>query len=312
MQPVVDKAGRPIDRDAYIERQPRIYPELLPRLHSPPRWRAAKREIEAFLTPRGSGRDVQLNRIIDRLKQKDPMMYPRDATAVSSDGQVEHNQQVLDRFVAELVRRHRQAVGDLKIQIARCLGYTSTENAEFSEWLTYQVSRGDTGVALFACGQCSRKPAEVEILADRFLRAFSKQTVGNRLVWLKSLAATLCYRPQATKDIASDRCCAITETCLKQVNDQLNHGTGAYIFRYAALVIVFILRRRAFDNGFLDPDSELAGRVKDTFRRAMKAHQSGRFHVIGGAVDLPRALQQMIDYIDRRGMGSILLATADD
>jgi hypothetical protein len=34
--------------------------------------------------------------------------------------------------------------------------------------------------------------------------------------------------------------------------------------------------------------------------------------VIGGAVDLPRALQQMIDYIDRRGMGSILLATADD
>lgn len=86
----------------------------------------------------------------------------------------------------------------------------------------------------------------------------------------------------------------------------------AYIFRYAALVIVFILRRRAFDNGFLDPDSELAGRVKDTFRRAIKAHQSGRFHVIGGAVDLPRALQQMIDYIDRRGMGSILLATADD
>jgi hypothetical protein len=78
------------------------------------------------------------------------------------------------------------------------------------------------------------------------------------------------------------------------------------------LVIVFMLRRRAYDNGFLDPDSELAGRIKDTFRRAIEAHRSGQLRVIGGAVDLPRALQQMIDYIDRRGMGSILLATADD
>jgi hypothetical protein len=102
------------------------------------------------------------------------------------------------------------------------------------------------------------------------------------------------------------------KTCLDQLTEQLERGSGAYLFRYAALVIVFMLRRRAFDGAFLDPETELAERIKETFRLAITAHEAGEIRVIRGAVDLPRALQQMIDYIDRRGMGSMLLATADD
>ena len=312
MRPVLDEAGQSVNREEYINRQPRIYPELLPRLHSPARWRAVLREIEGFLAPNQLRRDAYLNRIIERLKQKDPTAYPRDATAVSSEGTVSHHQTVLDQFVAVLADQHRRSAAQLKVRITRCLGYTSTNHAEFADWLAHQLSHGDAGDALIACGQCFRKPIHVAILADRFSRAFSRQRIGNRLNWLKALSATLCYRSDATKEIASEHCLAIMEICLKQLNDQLNHGSGAYIFRYAALVIVFMLRRRAHDNGFLAPDSELAGRIKDTFRRAINAHRSGRFHVIGGAVDVPQALQQMIDYIDRRGMGSILLATADD
>lgn len=312
MSPVVDKAGRPVDRDAYIERQPRIYPELRPRLHSPARWKAAQKVIQAFLASSEVGRDLRLHQIKDRLKQKDATRYPRDATAVSSEGQVRQHQDVLDRFVDELVRRHRQGAGDMKILITRCLGYASADNADFADWLTHQISRGDTGVALFACGQCFRKPAHIAILADRFVRSFSRPKVTNRRNWLKSLAAALCYRPDATKELASDRCLAIMETCLAQVTEQLNQRSGAYIFRYAALVIVFMLRRRAFDNAFLSPESDLAERIKNTFRHIIDANKAGRFRVIGGAVDVPRALQQMIDYIDRRGMGSILLATADN
>jgi len=51
MRPVLNEAGRSVNREEYINRQPRIYPELLPRLHSPARWRAVLREIEGFLAP---------------------------------------------------------------------------------------------------------------------------------------------------------------------------------------------------------------------------------------------------------------------
>jgi len=77
MRIVVDENGRSVDRDAYIERQPRIYPELLPRLHSPARWNAVQYEVEAFLTRQGE-RSRRLGYIIDGLKQKDAKMYPRD------------------------------------------------------------------------------------------------------------------------------------------------------------------------------------------------------------------------------------------
>jgi hypothetical protein len=69
-----------------------------------------------------------------------------------------------------------------------------------------------------------------------------------------------------------------------------------------------MLRRRMFDLDFLDPELELATQAKELFRTAIDRYKQRRLRPLGGSVDLPAALQQMINYIDRKGSGDILMA----
>ncbi|MGB7325230.1 MAG: hypothetical protein WBD31_10195, partial [Rubripirellula sp.] len=72
---------------------------------------------------------------------------------------------------------------------------------------------------------------------------------------------------------------------------------------------VFLLRRRMFDIEFMDPQERRGMRAKELFVVAIQLHKLGKLNPIGGAIDLPAALQQMINYIDRKGSGDILMAT---
>ena len=63
-----------------------------------------------------------------------------------------------------------------------------------------------------------------------------------------------------------------------------------------------------FDPEFLSPDEETAVRAKEFFAEAIRRHRIGRLKPMGGSVDVPAALQQMINYIDRKGSGDILMA----
>ena len=80
-----------------------------------------------------------------------------------------------------------------------------------------------------------------------------------------------------------------------------------YIFRNTGLIIVYLLRRRSFDDNYMDPESQIAKKTKTAFNSAIRDSQAGRLRLIGGMVDLAQQLQLMIDYIDRRGRGQLLI-----
>ena len=133
---------------------------------------------------------------------------------------------------------------------------------------------------------------------------YNQYPQGNYAEWLKAFSKFLRYRPHATEDIKSEYCKQIIKTALDLFERQLPEG-GTFTFRWSAVTVVFLLRRRIFDSSFMEPDSALGKRAKGLFRKAIDLYDDGRgpLHPIEGAVDVPEALQQMIDYIDKRGTG---------
>jgi len=90
-------------------------------------------------------------------------------------------------------------------------------------------------------------------------------------------------------------------------DNSVSNGNGGQLFRLVCLVIVYTLRRRAFDDSFLDPQSNLALRIKESFRIARASAKTGRLSLMGGSIDLSQQLQLIIDYIDRQGKGQLLI-----
>jgi hypothetical protein len=94
---------------------------------------------------------------------------------------------------------------------------------------------------------------------------------------------------------------------LATFEDERRRRSGKLLFRYVSLVIVYLLRRRAYEDGYLDPSGSVAELTKQAFRQAQADVEARRLKLIGGAVNLGEQLQLMIDYIDRRGSGLVLL-----
>jgi hypothetical protein len=57
----------------------------------------------------------------------------------------------------------------------------------------------------------------------------------------------------------------------------------------------------------LDPEGELALWIKNEFRQARADVKSKRLQLMGGSVDISQQLQLIIDYVDRKGKGQLLI-----
>ena len=77
-------------------------------------------------------------------------------------------------------------------------------------------------------------------------------------------------------------------------------------FRYETMSAAFLLRRRIFDEDFLPPDSEQAERVKQKCRTILEGVEKRQIRVLGGAVNLPNVMRQLIEYVDREGRGAFM------
>ena len=87
---------------------------------------------------------------------------------------------------------------------------------------------------------------------------------------------------------------------------QVENGNLAFLFRYSALIIVYLLRRRAWDDEYMNPSEELACDTKSLFEEVIRKLDDGVIPILGGCVDARAALQRVIEYIDRHGKGSFL------
>jgi hypothetical protein len=204
---------------------------------------------------------------------------------------------------------------------------------------------------LLACGNCLRKPEHAGILARHFVAYFEGEGTNHR-DWLQAMQTILRYRKDATRVFDNSDCVAIVDKCWSLLQQQLdranrNETPRPLIFARAAGLVALLLRRRVFDPEFLDPETdESAQRVKKTCLAVMKLieqhedsirthraqieHGNPDWHVVnqhwhairshesvirafvGRAQVARQAIQQVIDYIDRRGIGLLQLAGPDD
>lgn len=313
-----DEHGKVKTPDEYLKFLPRIFPDLSPRSSSPARLASAKDVLSRFLNhvdSRGFGpaAELLLSAVIDALKQKDPTYYPLDATAIGSDGT---SDSVVREFVNVAVARLKKgAPKRTEESLVRALGYTATDDRWFHKYLVTALedrkarlcNYQDIGQhVLTGCGWCLRDPNHIAAFARNMSQRIDV-SLTNVNIWLKAMCEILRYRVDATRDIDSLTAESITKRVLEVFENERIKGNGQYKFRHACLVIVYLLRRRCYEDGYLEPSSNLAQEAKDAFRRAIDAHRKGRLSLVQGAVDLAKALKLMIDYIDRKGHGTILL-----
>jgi hypothetical protein len=57
----------------------------------------------------------------------------------------------------------------------------------------------------------------------------------------------------------------------------------------------------------LEPKSTLAESLKSEFKQARVDAKEGRIRLIQGSVNLSEQLQLIIDYVDRKGKGQLLI-----
>jgi hypothetical protein len=295
-----------LDEQQYLDTFPRIFPDLLTRGGSASRWLHVRSELaicrRSFAT--GDNRlEWQLKSVKEALQQRDTRFRMQHVTAIGSDGLACDHHEELEHFVESAFTYLRRNDGTLTEQIVRTLAYSSTDYEPFLAYLGKQLKlkgmHADQALVT-ACGWCFRDPAHIALLADCLVNRIRSHGSAQQM-WWKAFSEALRYRSNATRDISSVNAENLTSLALERFRNRRLQGQGDLLFRYVCLVIVYLLRRRAYEDDYLAPDGQMAISVKEEFQAAIDAARRNRFHLVGGSVDLAKELQRMIDYVDRRG-----------
>jgi hypothetical protein len=294
-------------KEGYLNSYPRIFPELLPRLSSYRKMQLAHPYLVQIRDAMARSENASVvNRLLDHakdmLRDKDGSMYPRDATAFDSEGNC-HGSFKLAAFMDvawPYFLRNRSS------EFVRAIAYTHLNHREFHELIVDRIQNSHVAEEyVVAAGKCLRTPIHIASFATSFLHQL--RCGRAKLPWWKALAELLRFRGDATQLISSEECTEITSAAGDIFRKQRNRGAGGEVFRTVCMVIVYALRRRAFDDAFLPPESELARWIKAEFRQARMDYNSRELRLMGGAVNLPAQLQLIIDYVDRKGKGQLLI-----
>ena len=319
MKPILDENSSPIGKVEYLENQPRAFPEIAPRLRSANSWARNVKYVRQMAS-RMAERGKDLTRLANDLyflkqlnagfQQKDQTQYPNDATAIGSDFTCPGSQSELQLFADNLLDLFGYCIeknANGTSLVVRILGYISVDSKKFEDWLIGNLHPRfqDGGAVRHTFGLCARNTNNIASFIQRLFRPVSLPRTND----MKAVSQILRYRANATEEISGDLADLVFEKSTSIFERELENGGRSFNFRWSSLVIVFLLRRRMFDPEFADPNGTLALKAKDLFQNAISECRSGRVRPIGGSVDVPAALQQMIDYIDKKGRGDILMSS---
>lgn len=287
------------------EKKDRSFPAILRRAASPRMWSLARQPIQQFLT---SNSTVNLLSVVDALKARDSLLelpkgFEGSATAFSSDGLLDEGPSHLQR---QLEKRLIESLTETVLKpevVVRALAYSSSDERSWLRFLDKLITTQKTGMdqdSLRACGWCLRDPRSIAKFSEVLERFFHmKLTAPNN--WLRSFAEMLRYREDATRDIPTERCERLTEHFLKVFRQQCQDRNPAYLFRNSSMCMVYLLRRRAYDDNFLAKGSDLYNRVRCAFLAALRDVRSKKLRPIGGLIKLEDELKKILKFIKRAG-----------
>jgi len=299
-----------------LEEQPLVCPNVTFREQSTSRWRSVSKLLEYYSELKSfESRLREIDDIRTELRRSEaPGVY---RYAVNSDGEVLNRQDVLTTFV-ETALADLDRAGDSKdgLRITRALAYSCTSNPRFQNYLASRITAWKTDLKsaqLLAIGRCLRDSSSIATFLRVFLERLSYGHDGTN-IWVGSLSDLIRFREEALLAVDSSQCySAVSE--LADIFEELlvtrERRFRPFVFRNVCVSIVYLLRRRSYDDSFLDPNEQLATHVKGLFRRAQELALNGQIRPIGGLVDVHEEMQRLIDYIDRRGRGIINMAEID-
>jgi hypothetical protein len=259
---------------------------------------------------RASGEGVLMVRPVD----SEGRVHSRDA---ASQGELDN---FLRRLAADEVSRLQREGEPSRAGIA-ALGYASAQGPEVDRicnWILQDPIRRLTREAGYFLAGCVRDTG----LSARFLTALDVRMGGPDQAFkelLKSVGYHLQWREYALDEVDSQVALSVveraTDLIAELVAPKLWRGrmppmrarTFGLTERNALALIAFMLRRRIRDTTFLDPHSADAVWVKAVLREAERRtswHREsshGYIRPVGGQVNVPHMLTQVIHYIDQQG-----------
>jgi len=299
--------------EEFLDSIERICPRVTVRRQSWDRWRHVRWLIQSLVRS-GRGIDSSLPKLDEiRLALQQPEMGSA-SYALGSAGTVAVGGEDLEAFVDRLVDHLLQhPVGSAaEGSVYRCLAHVFTADPRFQGILAKEIAGPLDPPRLMAIGRCLRDTRSIALFARVFCRRLkqSHDRVGN---WLRAFSELVKFREAALEHVPSKLCLEVTGHLLSIFDSTFTSKRmlSPIIFRHSCVGVVYLLRRRAYDNGYLSPDSCLAKGGKLLFKKALDLAERGVIHLPGGMVNLRAELPKLIDYIDRKGRGSIEMAAID-
>jgi len=259
---------------------------------------------------------------------------------VSSEGQAQLHQNVLDELQACLFswlqanvdpgnKEHRATRRD----VIKVLAWSSFKSSAFEQLIARRIKSEKDWI--HAVGNAIRSPrygAVVmkqlgSLLSDQVLATPRGDEISKINDPLKQLSWLMALRTGITSDMPSDAVESIAEAAFECAMNLEQHGNLAVKFRWAVRCMLLCLMHRQHDPEFLDPVSDLARKMlrfcgklylrigpPDEFaRRIAKDLRLGVDSLRRESKPtVARDLQTFIEYLERRGSGSIIVESEED
>ena len=318
-----DESGQPMDKSTYLETRPRAFPELRPRPADSTRWSTFEYRADRFLHAAPNANFVAANRRY-LWKLLEASRIGSGKSAVSSAGRVPagKDQVKLDRIASILfgfVRQSGQA-SQAKTDAIKTLAFICAACEGLDAWVHTQISQCtklDETTCMIA-GGCIRSPDTAALFIKTLLEGIPRSNLRRLLNYqMQALGRLFSTRGDILKNIPEESMYKVVRECLSVFSHEISTNNLAWLFEHSGLVVVYALRYRIYKSDFLEPDSELAIEAKSLFHEAIQKLEERSGSTSRGdwwsqlrprAKRLANALQQLIDYIDRRGTGDILIA----
>ncbi|QDT04237.1 hypothetical protein K227x_26270 [Rubripirellula lacrimiformis] len=306
--------GKTLDAKEYLADYPRLAPSLLPRLSNLNKWIKVKSEARILLNSLPSTWTANLiGEVRTSLREKynsaqnNNAEQGRNTTAIGSNGRPPDDDMDTLRKIVDgcLTVIHRPNVDNFLRETAlRCIAYTSFTSPELESFIDKRLVTGSLSddAELRVVGNCLRSPETIA----RFLENCDRHRNSIELNphQTRAIAELTSYRAEALRYVSETTASNIFRSVTRAFEN--SNSYGGIDFRYRTMSVAFMLRRRIFDESFVPNDSDAAIRVKEKCIHVLDGIHSQRINVMGGSVNLPAVMRQLIKYIDRKGRGPFL------
>jgi len=303
-----------------------------------------KQYVESLILPAIRRGDIDRVRLADFRKHVIRRTWNRQdliwEAIVSSEGQVQLHQDVLDELHTHLLSWLKDHIDPqnqeeklIRRDVIKVLAWTSVKSGAFEQLIARRINTEKDWI--HAIGNAIRSPRYGAVVMKQLGSHLSHQVRATRQGDeiskindpLKQLSWLMALRVGITSEVPSEDMESIAQAAFDCAVNLEQHDNLSVKFRWAVRCMLLCLMHRQHDPEFLDPASDLARKMLrfcgklylrigpvDEFARRIARNLHLGVDLMGPQTNpaVARDLQTFIEYLERRGSGSIIVEADDD